>query len=144
MKCQDFTPLLPRHQFIPRQAVYPNFISFLLVCGCNLRTTFPVQTEGKSALSLLMMGTDNLGYKYCVKRLHRFLFVRQNNSPVRPLTSHRPIPFRLPSRSTIQQCHLALMFLYRVLLVRRVASEWSYYGLSGNRLDQISVIGKVG
>ena len=46
-----FTPFLPRHQFLPRQAFYPNFTPFAILCALRLPCFYP---RGKTAHFLLV------------------------------------------------------------------------------------------
>ena len=46
-----FTPFLPRHQFLPRQAFYPNFTPFAILCALRLPRFYP---RGKTAHFLLV------------------------------------------------------------------------------------------
>ena len=46
-----FTPFLPRRQFLPHQAFYPNFTPFLVLSGLQLPRFYP---KGKTAHFLLV------------------------------------------------------------------------------------------
>ena len=46
-----FTPFLPRRQFLPRQAFYPNFTPFAILCALRLPRFYP---WGKTAHFLLV------------------------------------------------------------------------------------------
>ena len=46
-----FTPFLPRRQLLPRQAFYPNFTPFAILCALRLPRFYP---RGKTAHFLLV------------------------------------------------------------------------------------------
>ena len=47
-----FTPFLPRRQFLPHQAFYPNFTPFLVLSGLQFPRFYP---KGKTAHFLLVL-----------------------------------------------------------------------------------------
>ena len=51
-----FTPFLPRRQFLPRQAFYPNFTPFAILCALQLPRFYP---RGKTAHFLLVDRPDS-------------------------------------------------------------------------------------
>ena len=67
-----FTPFSPRRQFLPRQAFYPNFAPFAVVCALRFPRFYP---EGKTAhfftsdFSFLVAITMCLAYTAMVLRL---------------------------------------------------------------------------
>ena len=58
-----FTPFLPRRQFLPHQAFYPNFTPFLVLSGLQFPRFYP---KGKTAHFLLVTGGHYVPDKHII------------------------------------------------------------------------------
>ena len=91
-----FTPFLPRRQFLPRQAFYPNFTPFAILCAFRLPRFYPrgktahfllVDTNKRTRCSIVVnvrMVTSIYRYELCLHAESGLGFARY------PLLAHAP------------------------------------------------------
>ena len=91
-----FTPFLPRRQFLPHQAFYPNFTPFLVLSGLQFPRFYP---KGKTAHFLLLMRRLDFWNIADTTEMNDSLRLRPSMHPfVTALPSTSPsLPFWRPS-----------------------------------------------